>query len=232
MKPIAIVNKIISAEAETTLKQYADVVRFDTIDITFSPLSGHIDIFAFPYKNKLILAPNFPEEYIALFEKHDVEYCFGNTNIGTDKKSINAYNVATNNDIAIHNFAVTDQVVLDNINHLKPIHCKQSFSRCSTLLLANSAITSDGGIFKQLTLHGYNCLLVSQTDIQLPGYKNGCFGGCCGILGNTVFVNGSLSFHQQGSVIKDFIHDGGYEIVELQASPLVDVGSIFFLGDF
>ena len=226
---LAIANSIIPVEAQQTLSHIADYVPFSTSGITFKPLSGHIDVYAYCTSDTLVLAPNIPQRYVDLFTQRGVSYCLGTTPVGEDIDSVVAYNVATNSRIAVHNFKKTDSVVANIIHDLQHIACKQSFSRCSTLLLTDAAITSDRGIAKQLQNVGIDTLYVSPNEIMLPGYRCGCFGGCCGVMENIVAVCGSMDFHPQGNEIRNFIINQGFQIIELAHFPLLDVGSIFFV---
>ena len=226
---LAIANSIIPVEAQQTLSHIADYVPFSTSGITFKPLSGHIDVYAYCTSDTLVLAPNIPQRYVDLFTQRGVNYCFGTTPVGEDKDSVVAYNVATNSRIAVHNFKKTDSVVANIIHDLQHIACKQSFSRCSTLLLTDAAITSDRGIAKELQKAAIDVLYVSPSEIALPGYRCGCFGGCCGVVENKVVVCGSMDFHPQGNDIRTFIDNHGFQIIELAHFTLLDVGSIFFV---
>lgn len=226
---LAIANSIIPAEARQTLLHLANYVPFATSGITFAPLSGHIDVFVYCAQDILVLAPNIPQSYVDLFVMEGVNYCFGTTTVGKDNDSVVAYNVASNNRMAVHNFKKTDPLVADIIQDLQHVDCKQAFTRCSTLLLTDAAITSDRGIAKQLQNTGMDVLYVLPDDIVLPGYRCGCFGGCCGVMENKVVVCGSMDFHTQGNEIRNFIIKHEFQIIELAHLPLLDVGSIFFV---
>ena len=226
---LALANSIIPDEAQQTLLRWADYVPFSTSGITFKPLSGHIDVFAYCAQDTLVLAPNIPQNYVDLFAQRGINYSFGTTLVGEDIDSVVAYKVATNSRIAVHNFKKTDSVVANIIHDLQHIACKQSFSRCSTLLLTDAAITSDRGIAKELQKAAIDVLYVSPSEIALPGYRCGCFGGCCGVVENKVVVCGSMDFHPQGNDIRIFIDNHGFQIIELAHFPLLDVGSIFFV---
>lgn len=228
-KPFAIVNDIILPEALDTLEKIATPILFSSKDIAYPSLSGHIDVFLFQHNNTLVAAPNTPSFYLSLFDTHNIGYILGETPITVN--NCTAYNVVANNSIALHNFKHTDSVVIKTIKHLNQINCPQAYSRCSTLLLENAAITSDKGIEKALIKNNIDTLYVNQKDILLPGHSMGCFGGCCGITDNTVVINGNLDHHSQGNEIRQFIAKNGYNIIELSNTALLDVGSIFFVKD-
>lgn len=227
MPPFALVNKIISKEALQSLEKFSIPMLFSSENIAYPSLDGHVDVFIYQNNNIIIVAPNTPKQYLSFFDENKIKYIWGSTLI--NQNNCTAYNVASNNVIAIHSFKHTDDIVKNNIKHLKPINCTQAFSRCSTLLLTNSAITSDKGIEKELKKNNIKVLYVTQNEIVLPGHKMGCFGGCCGIWKNNVVINGNLNYHTQGKEIRNFIHDNGFNIVELSNSALIDIGSILFV---
>jgi hypothetical protein len=70
---------------------------------------------------------------------------------------------------------------------------------------------------------------VSAENILLPGFPHGFFGGCCGVLEDKVFINGSLDQFPEVEKVRQYLEDLGYGIVELAEGPLVDVGSILFV---
>jgi hypothetical protein len=99
------------------------------------------------------------------------------------------------------------------------------------VLSDNHYITSDRGIEKVLKKHGFSVLYINPAEIILPGMKNGFFGGCCGIFGNTVFIIGNLDFYKEGKIVRKFIKELGYKIVELYDGPLFDGGGLFIIDE-
>ena len=90
-------------------------------------------------------------------------------------------------------------------------------------------ITSDQGIYQQLSKNGIETLFVDPRGIVLPTFDHGFFGGTCGILGNKLFITGNLRYFSEGKNVRSFIVDAGMEIVELYKGPLFDGGGIFFV---
>jgi hypothetical protein len=62
---LIIVDHKISQRAKEKLSQYGDLVELRTEGITYPAISGHPDIFFCQSADKLIVAPNLPEEYLA-----------------------------------------------------------------------------------------------------------------------------------------------------------------------
>jgi hypothetical protein len=231
-----IVDNKISSVAMEKLSQYGDLLELKTEGITYPAISGHPDIFICQSADKLIVAPNLPEEYLTKLKRSSANIITGEFPVGTEYPATSRYNAVATAKYLIHNFRHTDFMITRTLEDLLPIHVDQGYCRCNLLpLKGNHFITSDEGIFKVLQgLHpdpqGLHPLLVSPADILLEGFPHGFFGGCCGVWKDKVFVNGSLSFYKDGDKIKDYLEKLSYEVVELYNGPLSDVGSIFFIA--
>ena len=96
--------------------------------------------------------------------------------------------------------------------------------------LRNDAfIHSDLGIKKVLDKNNLRNFYFSPEDIQIFDYKNGFFGGTCGIFGNKIFFNGNIDKHKKGNELRTFLSDLNYEIIGLHDDFLYDGGGIFFI---
>lgn len=222
---LAFVNADAPAGALAELEHYADVIPFRTRGITYPTLSNHADLFLFSAGEKTVVAPNIPPLYRRLLPDAIV----GKTPVDASLASVSAYNIASNGLLSIANTQRTDPAVEQIVRNTAIVHTRQGLCRCSALVLDNnSVVTSDGGIHKELLKEGYPSLLVSQKEIVLEGERNGCFGGCCGVLGDRVFLMGSLRHHPQGDEIAKWIKADNKTVIELFDGPLTDVGSIIF----
>lgn len=111
--------------------------------------------------------------------------------------------------------------------NLEPIHCNQGYVRCTTFAVADDCfITDDPGIYKTLCGHSLETLLVKRGAVKLEGYDHGFIGGCVGLVGETLYVNGDLACHPDGARIRAVCSTKGLTIVDVPGSPLVDVGGI------
>lgn len=229
----ALVNHAIPTSARNDLESFAKVVLFHAQSDFYSQLSGHVDLFACQINGSLVIAPNFPESIVREIP-NNTNVLYGKNPVLRNLDSCGLYNVAVGQKIVIWNPLLVDEIIREEVGKTFRKDCvvevKQPFARCGCLMLQNnSVITSDGGIHKALKAHGVSCILVDGKSIVLPGYRNGCFGGCCGVFGETVYIIGELSSHPQGEEIKDFILSSGMGVVELGEGPLYDVGSIIFI---
>ena len=207
----------IPKEAIDTLQNYGQCLPFITKNYTNDELAGHPDLFYCSINNNVISDPR-------VFR--DNNFIPGYSKTGRNSEATH-YNAVVTDSFIIHNNKYTDISIIDLCRARRFINVHQSFTRCSLLPLPdNSFITSDKGIAKALSNNNLEYLLVDFEDIILPGYKNGCIGGCFGIINDTVFSIGSMSFHKNGKAMIQFLKKHKCQLVELYHGPLFDGGSI------
>jgi hypothetical protein len=228
-----IVDKKISQAAKGRLSSFGEVVELKTDGITYPAISGHPDIFMCQSADKLIVAPNLPEEYLVRLKKSRDNIIIGEFPVGKEYPASARYNAVATGKYLIHNFRHTDFMITRTLEDLRPVHVDQGYSRCNLLPLKDDHfITSDAGIFKVLLGLHPDLLYVSPNDILLEGFSHGFFGGCCGVWENKVFINGSLDYFSNGEAVRKYLDKLEYEIIELINGPLEDIGSILFNGGF
>jgi len=217
-------------EAKENLKKYGDVVEFSTSHITYNAISAHPDIFFCKTNNNLIIAPNTPDKYQQLLLSKGIPYTLGIRCVGKKYPDSAIYNAVITGSYLIHNIQITDKIILENTKQLKTISVNQGYTKCNLLAIGNqSFITSDIGIFIALKKLDYKVLCVNPENIILQGYNNGFIGGTCGIIDDTLFINGNLDYFPDGRKVRKFIKGQKFKIVELYKGPLFDGGSILFL---
>jgi hypothetical protein len=229
-----IVDNKISPVAKERLLSFGELVELETDGITYPAISGHPDIFICQSADKMIVAPNLPEEYLVRLKKSGANIIIGEFPVGKEYPASSRYNAVATVKYLIHNFRHTDFMITRTLDDLHPVHVDQGYCRCNLLPLKDDHfITSDAGIFKVLKgLHpsGWSPVLaVSPDGILLETFPHGFFGGCCGVMEDKVFVNGSLSYFKDGDMVRDYLGKLGYEIIELYDGPLLDCGSILFV---
>lgn len=228
-----LLNSDAPQQAKVFLNRRGNIVPFYASSLPHKALRGHVDLFlSQKTADSFVVAPNAPEVLKDALRQSSVTFSFGNTEVGKSLSSLGAYNIAVGGQLAVGNERYCDAILLEALRkeRCRFVHTKQGMARCSAVVIGGKAvITSDGGIYKALANQGVETLLVSAKEIVLPGYANGCFGGCCGVDGNTIFFMGSLQYHPQGKLIREFLHVHNMAVVELYGGPLTDVGSFFFL---
>jgi hypothetical protein len=227
---LILIDQKMPAEAKKTLASFGDLLELKTEGITYQAISGHPDIFICQSADKLIVAPNLPEEYLTKLKNNFSNLITGEFPVGKEYPDTARYNAVATKNHLIHNFRHTDFMITRTLENLHPIQVDQGYCRCNLLPLKDDHfITSDEGIYKVLSRNQLDVLIVSPEGIYLEGFPHGFFGGCCGIWEDKVFVNGSLSLFPVGEKVSNWLNKLGYEIIELYDGPLEDCGSIIFV---
>lgn len=227
---LIVVDKKIPEKAKIKLSDFGEIIQLETENITYKSISGHPDIFFCKTDNDLILAPNLPDKYLNILFENKIYFIKGEKFLKNKYPETAYYNAVVNNDFLIHNLKITDKAILDRCRDKNLISVKQGYCRCSLLPLKNNNfITSDKGIFKKLKSQGINVLFVSSDEVILPGFSHGFFEGGCGVFEDKIFILGSLKYHKEKEIIKSFLENLDYKIVELYDGPVFDGGSILFL---
>ena len=225
-----IVSSSIPEKAKINLSDYGELIEFSTHNITYSSISNHPDIFFCKSGNHLIAAPNTPDYYFVLLDKLNLKVTIGHNNIGKKFPSTVFYNAVLTDKFFIHNTKCTDKSITDLCQDRTLINVSQAYCRCNLLPIdEKNFITSDKGIFKKLTEKNLNGIYVNPETIVLPGELNGFFGGCCGIDEKNIFILGSLKYFPEGEIVRKFLSELNFNIIELYDCPLFDGGSIIFL---
>ena len=224
-----IVDKNISKQTNENLREFGDVIMFETQGITYPAISNHPDIFFCKVDNKLIYSPNTPQNFIKQI-RTKIECVEGKTCVDNKYPLSAKYNAVVSDNFLIHNLKITDKLIIESTRQKKIINVKQGYCRCNVLpLRENHFITSDEGIYKSLMDSGLKSLYVKPDDIILPGVKYGFFGGACGVTDDTVVILGSLKHFSDGLIVRDYLINLKYNIVELYDGPLFDGGSILII---
>lgn len=223
-----IVSKDISSEALHILEKSDEVILFETHHITYSAIANHPDIFFTPLgNNTLVYAPNTPQRYINLLQAKGINLIKGGKPVGKLYPETARYNACITSTHIIHNIKYTDTSITGSLKNHKTIQVNQGYTRCNLLPLTNNSfITSDTGIFTVLQKLAMRTLLMNPENITLNGFKNGFFGGCCGIQKNKLFINGSLKHLPEFKHIHNFISNTNFIIIELTPEPPSDIGTI------
>jgi hypothetical protein len=227
---LILIDKKIPGEAKKTLQQYGELLEIETSRITYDAISGHPDIFFHPIVDKLLVAPNTPEQYIKALEEKGVDLVIGEQAVGQKYPASSAYNAVSTPGLLIHNFRNTESMITRLGEDADLIHVDQGYTRCNILPLDNDHfITSDEKIKRVLDRFGKESIYVSPEGIFLEGFKHGFFGGCCGIHEQKVLIIGSLKYYPAGDLVREYLLSLGYEIIELYDGQLFDGGSILFV---
>lgn len=227
---LCVIDKRVHGEVKEKLSRFADVIEFHTVGATYEAISGHADIFLCKTGNKLIVSPNVAGDFLSAFDKRNIKYESGSTFIQMEYPQSAAYCAVFNEDYLIHRTDITDKTILESAEYHEIISVQQGYSRCNLLaLINNNFITSDNGIFKKLSAMKFNVLYVDSSEILLPGFSHGFFGGACGVYEDMVFIAGNLNYFSDGETVRKYLGNLKYRIIELYNGPLLDCGGILFI---
>jgi hypothetical protein len=219
------IDKRAPLQAKKILAEWGRVVEFETSEVVYDAISGHPDIFIYQWPAGLIVSPDLPRKYLKLLSGHNITS--GTKKCGPKYPDTAPYNALYTSFGLLHNTRVSASEVLSS--HEKHIHCNQAYTRCSSIQVGDSILTSDKGIENILKKENIPVFYISSEKVILKGFAHGFFGGCCGITGNTFFICGSLAYLDVGEKVREIITSQGFQIVELYSGPPVDVGGIFFI---
>lgn len=213
-------------QARKSLENWGTVVDFETKGIVYDAISGHPDIFMFQWPGGVVVSPDLPEGYIHALEEKNANIIAGSRKCGKKFPDTAYYNALYTSYGILHNTRLTTPEI--SRVHEDLIHCNQAYSRCNAIQAGDFIISSDKGIEKTLKHNNIPVIYVNPENIILPGFSNGFFGGCCGIINNTLFVCGSISFLEEEHILRARLAEQNINIIELYDGPPFDVGGIFF----
>jgi len=203
------------------------VIDFETHGICYDAVSGHPDIFMFKHPGGYIVAPNMPDRYKEILHKQPFSVTEGSLPVGLSYPQTAHYNALYTSDGILHNKNITAPEV--QVTSSGFIHCQQGYVRCTTLKVGSIFFTSDKGIERTLLAKSLKVFFVNPQNIVLQGFKNGFFGGCCGIWEKNIYFCGTLKQYHFSKSLISAIESEGFNIIELYNGPLIDVGGIFFI---
>lgn len=191
------------------------------------PLSTHPDIQICKINDKLFIAEESVFKYYEnKLSKYGIIIKSGKSILDDKYPNDSFYNAAIKENIAIHNFKITDEEVLNNIN-VEKINVKQGYSKCNTLFTKTGIITSDKGIYKKIK--NMRKLLISPGYIDLEGYDYGFIGGASGYFDKIYFL-GNIYNHPDFEKINRFLKEEDTDFEILSEDNLKDYGSLIFIN--
>lgn len=207
------------------------VIRPPKIDVLPASLSRHADMgICFVSEKKAVCPPQSCTYYRSTLAPYGIKIIEGKTKIGSNYPHDCAYNVGIVGKKCFLNKNVCDPILLDilTIEGFEIIHVKQGYSKCSICPVdENTFITADNGIAAAGRKVGMEVLLITNEGILLKGYKNGFWGGSCGLgAPDMLLVNGELDLIPSGKEIKDFLMSKGIKINNLKKGEIIDIGSV------
>ena len=202
--------------AEKLSEKY-DIRKLPPCDDLAAPVSKHADMLLGVVDGRLIVTRSYYEKNAGLFAGCDP--------VITDERHGKEYpGDVLLNFIDTKNAVIGYKKALSKLINKPVINVKQGYARCSTLVYGGFAVSADKGILNALASLSFDTFEISPGQIELPGYESGFIGGASFADGDDVYFFGSLSYHPDGSTIKEYILSHGAIIYELADVPLIDLG--------
>lgn len=138
------------------------------------------------------------------------------------------YNVVRFNDYYVHNdFTETNIKKYFSDRNIAHLSVKQGYTRCSSIVLKSTILTSDFGIYKSLK-DKIDIELLDEDTVALDGFDQGFLGGTCTLYEDKLIFTGDISKHRAYPKIKEICQKESIKIF-FPKCPLVDLGSLIFL---
>lgn len=162
------------------------------------------------YKDKL--------PHIRIIKGEKVSYKYPNDSI---------YNVVSFKEFYIHN-NFTEKNIRKYFKNKDHLFVKQGYTRCSTIVLNDSLLTSDLGIYKRLK-DKLKIYLLNEEEIELDGFSKGFLGGCFGLVDEKIALfNGNIERLSSYDIIKSIIVKEKLDLL-YPDSNLLDTGSLIWI---
>ncbi|MEJ8554089.1 DUF6873 family GME fold protein [Tepidibacter sp. Z1-5] len=228
-----IIDSRIPKDIEYELKnRNIEIIKTYGCEELYEAVKYHADMqVCYLGNGDIVVAPNLYEQYKNILSVYGFNIIKG-TNYIKNKYPYNiSYNVALFGEYAIHNFEYTDENIIQyiNNNNIKKINVKQGYCKCCICIVdENSIITSDKGIYKEVSKYNeIDCLLIQTGSIDLFDMNYGFIGGVSGLIdcGELAFL-GDIRKHPDYNKIKEFVNKRGKKIISLGNNRLMDLGSI------
>lgn len=200
----------------------------------YEAIRSHPDIYCMQFSpDTLIVAPSAKDFFDALSLRAGFKVVRGDKDPSGEYPGTAGFNALRCGEYLIHNFGITDKIVLEKAyeHKLKLIKVKQGYSKCSCIPVAEKAIiTSDKAIAGIIDTQGFDVLYVDPEDIALPSCDYGFIGGASGVQGeDSVFFCGDLREHRKFREILRFLEEHNVEACWVPGAALFDCGGLFFI---
>lgn len=224
-----VVSNRISQESIDTLSKYnISVITTKDVCSVDNNIAHHADIAITHIGDNNFVCE---ESVLKYYKKH-----LSNANICSgDKLSKKypgdiSYNSAIFGKYIICKKESTDKKILEYAEKegLILIDTKQGYSKCNVCIINEKAcITSDKDIYNKCRLYGIDVLFTDDSRIGIDGYNQGFLGGASGkISHDKLAVNGNINTHTNATEIISFARKYGVEVISLNNSNILDIGSI------
>lgn len=219
-----------------SLKKDFEIIQLPPDPSLPEPVNGHSDLLIFKIDNNLVTRKSYYRT-----AKDTIDLICGKSVLElilSDTRADNKYPndcglcavVSGMNIICKKASADVEILRLANVLGYNVLNVHQGYSKCSCAVLADGAIiTADRGIAKVMLENGTDTLLISEGNVELPGYSYGFIGGATGLCDNKLYFCGNLKSHPDHTAIEEFAKKHNTKCVSLSDEKLFDIGSFIFI---
>ena len=219
---------VVSFKASDKLIQFLEENNISYVKTSKNPnldprVADHPDLSIFPLdKDNIVVAS---EVYDYYKEKLSDKNIIKGESVSWKYPLDAIYNIVRFKDYHIHN-NYTEKTIEKYVsdNKFKHLMVKQGYTKCSTIVLKESILTADYGMYKVLK-DKVRVVLLSDDLIKLDGFDKGFIGGTCGLVGDKLIFTGDIRKHKSYDLIKRECARENIEILHPE-TELVDLGSL------
>ncbi len=219
-----------------SLKKEFEVIQLPPDTSLPAPVCGHSDLLIFRLDDYLITRKSYyriaKREIDSICEKAGLDIILSDAEAGAKYPYDCGLCAAVSGDKVICRTASADGDILRLAKSLgyDILNVPQGYSKCSCAILADGAvITADKGIAAVTLEKGIETLIISEGNIDLPGYSYGFIGGATGLCGDILYFCGDIKTHPDHRAITDFARKHNTECISLGEGKLYDVGTLIFI---
>lgn len=219
---------VVSFKASDKLIQFLEENNISYVKTTKNPnldlrVADHPDLSIFPIdKDNIVVAS---EVYDYYKEKLSDKNIIKGESVSSKYPLDAIYNIVRFKDYYIHN-NYTENTIEKYFfdNKIKHLMVKQGYTKCSTIVLRESILTADYGMYKVLK-DKVRVVLLPDDLIKLDGFDKGFIGGTCGLVGDKLIFTGDIRKRKSYDLIKRECARENIEILYPEID-LVDLGSL------
>lgn len=219
-----------------SLKKEFEILQLPPDSSLPEAVNGHSDLLIFRLKNRLITRKNYyrtaKDKIELICEKSGLELILSGAEAGDRyPKDCGLCAAVSGRNIICRKTSADGEILrLAGDYGYTLIDVPQGYSKCSCAVLADGAIiTADRGIANVTQAKGIETLLISEGNVELPGYSYGFIGGASGLCGNKLYFCGDLKSHPDHKAIEEFAQKHNTLCISLSDEMLYDVGSLIFI---
>lgn len=224
---------LISNKSKDEFKNFLKEKNIDFLETIDNPnldlrIADHPDLSVFVIdQNNIVVDKNVYDYYRENLE--NVNIIRGET-VGFKYPKDSIYNLIKFKKFYIHNLFternIKSMLIAKNLEFLK---VNQGYTRCSSIVLNDSILTSDYGLYKNLKKN-IETILLKEEKIELDGFDKGFLGGTCGMLDKDILIfNGDIKSLNSYDIIYKQCNKEKIKII-YPACKLLDTGSLIKIG--